>query len=99
MSENDCSHVKGPPPLFTIGGYYKQVSLYYIMIILFAVHWGVFSVPSYETEWYWKRLEEGDSNFVEFHNRVYGCSGIQPDKYPCTGPDFSYVIKFYLNNY
>ena len=36
---------------------------------------------------------DGDSEFVEFHNRVYGCSGVMPDKYPCTGPSFSYASR------
>lgn len=47
------------------------------------------SVPSFMNEWYWKRLEEGDAPYVEFHNRVYGCSGVKPDKFPCTGPNFT----------
>ena len=47
------------------------------------------SVPSFMTEWYWKRLMEGTPAFVEFHNRVYGCSGVMPDKFPCTGPNFT----------
>lgn len=55
------------------------------------IHWGVFSVPSFETEWYWHQLKSGNPAFVEFHNRVYGCSGIQPEKFPCTGPAFSYA--------
>ncbi len=46
------------------------------------------SVPAFMTEWYWKRLEQGEEEFVEFHNRVYGCSGVEPDKYPCTGLEF-----------
>ena len=54
------------------------------------VHWGVFSVPAYLSEWYWKRLMLGDAPYVEFHNRVYGCSGVMPDTYPCTGPNFTY---------
>ena len=54
------------------------------------IHWGVFSVPSYLSEWYWKRLILGEAPFVEFHNRVFGCSGIEPSKFPCTGRNFSY---------
>ena len=35
----------------------------------------------------------GDSQTVPFHNSVYGCSGVQPDKYPCNGgPMFTYVL-------
>ena len=30
----------------------------------------------------------GDADYVEFHNRVFGCSGVMPDKYPCEGPPF-----------
>ncbi len=48
----------------------------------------VCSVPAFKTEWYWKQLESGNKEFVEFHNRVYGCSGVMPDKYPCTGFEF-----------
>ena len=29
--------------------------------------------------------------YVLFHNRVYGCSGVKPEKYPCNGPKFTYV--------
>jgi len=54
------------------------------------LHWGVFSVPSFMTEWYWNELMSGNPPFVEFHNRVYGCSGVQPDKFPCVGPPFRY---------
>ena len=31
----------------------------------------------------------GDSQIVPFHNSVYGCSGVQPDKFPCNGPKFT----------
>jgi alpha-L-fucosidase len=48
------------------------------------------SVPAFKTETYWKFLMNGEASFVEFHNRVYGCSGVQPDKFPCTGPNFTY---------
>jgi len=38
------------------------------------VHWGVFSVPSFKTEWYWWNLNGPypDPETVLFHNRVYG---------------------------
>eukprot|EP00117_Sycon_ciliatum_P025784 scpid45826/ scgid2625/ Alpha-L-fucosidase; Alpha-L-fucoside fucohydrolase len=55
------------------------------------IHWGIFSVPSFKTEWYWRRLMTGDPDTVNFHNRVYGCSGVQPEKFPCTGEEFSYA--------
>ncbi|XP_065842443.1 alpha-L-fucosidase-like isoform X1 [Oscarella lobularis] len=54
------------------------------------IHWGIFSVPSFKTEWYWRRLMEGEPDFVNFHNKNFGCSGVQPDKFPCTGPPFKY---------
>ena len=57
----------------------------------FIVVWGLYSVPAYENEWYWKRLMDGEPNIVEFHNHVYGCSGVQPEKFPCTGPPFRYI--------
>ena len=47
------------------------------------------SVPAFKNEWYWKRLMDGTADYVEFHNRVYGCSGVKPDKFPCTGPNFT----------
>ena len=48
------------------------------------------SVPSFKNEWYWKYLMDGKPEYVNFHNRVDGCSGVQPDKFPCTGPNFTY---------
>ncbi|KAK8792865.1 hypothetical protein WA158_005029 [Blastocystis sp. Blastoise] len=37
------------------------------------VHWGVFSVPSYLSEWYWEHLDSlHQEKYVEFHERVYG---------------------------
>jgi alpha-L-fucosidase len=52
------------------------------------IHWGVFSVPAFHSEWYWHRLRTGDPATVEFHNKNYGCCGVMPDKFPCTGPPF-----------
>ena len=57
----------------------KQISFRYVCSC---------SVPAFKSEWYWKDLESGNKDFVEFHNRVYGCSGVMPDKYPCTGFEF-----------
>jgi alpha-L-fucosidase len=54
------------------------------------IHWGVFSVPAFHSEWYWHRLRTGDPATVEFHNKNYGCCGVMPDKFPCTGPPFKY---------
>lgn len=38
------------------------------------IHWGVFSVPSFKSEWYWYNLNSTspDPETVEFHKRVYG---------------------------
>ena len=35
----------------------------------------------------------GEANIVDFHNEVYGCSGVMPDKYPCEGPTFRYICR------
>ncbi|XP_019856944.1 PREDICTED: tissue alpha-L-fucosidase-like isoform X7 [Amphimedon queenslandica] len=51
---------------------------------------GLYSVPAYLNEWYWEKLMTGDPRYVEFHNKNYGCSGVQPDKFPCTGPPFTF---------
>ena len=40
----------------------------------------------------------GDSQIVPFHNSVYGCSGVQPDKFPCNGPKFTYVTHSLTDN-
>lgn len=32
------------------------------------IHWGVFSVPAYETEWFWKKWDEGSPDFTRFVN-------------------------------
>ena len=37
------------------------------------IHWGVFSVPSFKSEWYWWYLDGSkDPETVEFHNKTYG---------------------------
>ena len=37
------------------------------------IHWGVFSVPSFKSEWYWWYLNGSkDPETVEFHNKTYG---------------------------
>ena len=49
------------------------------------MHWGVFSVPSFGTEWYWYNLRTGNKKTVAFHNKTYG-----PDfKYAEFAPDFT----------
>ena len=51
----------------------------------------MYSVPAYLNEWYWEKLMTGDPRYVEFHNKNYGCSGVQPEKFPCTGQPFTCV--------
>jgi len=41
------------------------------------LHWGVYSVPSFRSEWYWIYHHDGKKEFVDFQNKVYG-------------PDFKY---------
>merc|ERR1719422_2511869 len=37
------------------------------------IHWGVFSVPSFSSEWYWQRLDgDKDPSVVAFHKKMYG---------------------------
>ncbi|XP_063240925.1 alpha-L-fucosidase-like [Bacillus rossius redtenbacheri] len=35
------------------------------------VHWGVFSVPSFGSEWFWKNWKDNTSAYVEFMERNY----------------------------
>jgi len=43
------------------------------------MHWGVFSVPSWGSEWYWWSLDgKKDPKYIEFHTKNYG-------------PDFKYA--------
>ncbi|ELT88295.1 hypothetical protein CAPTEDRAFT_91196, partial [Capitella teleta] len=35
------------------------------------IHWGVFSVPSFETEWFWDRWQQGNKDFVKFMDENY----------------------------
>nr|CAD7458849.1 unnamed protein product [Timema tahoe] len=35
------------------------------------IHWGVFSVPSFKSEWFWENWETNDSDVVEFMNANY----------------------------
>ena len=35
------------------------------------IHWGVFSVPSFGTEWFWNRWQSGNPEFVEFMKKNY----------------------------
>ncbi|RXG67554.1 Alpha-L-fucosidase [Armadillidium vulgare] len=35
------------------------------------IHWGVFSVPSFGSEWFWKNLHDGSSFYVEFMKKNY----------------------------
>ncbi|HEX2534789.1 MAG TPA: alpha-L-fucosidase, partial [Chitinophagaceae bacterium] len=46
------------------------------------IHWGVYAVPAYApvipnsgysySEWYWKRIQEGQKQFDSFHRKNYG---------------------------
>lgn len=42
------------------------------------IHWGVFSVPSYGSEWFWRNWHDGQSGYVEFMKKNYR-------------PDFTYA--------
>ena len=62
------------------------------------LHWGLYSVPAFKSEWYVKNLNGGQwgsthadpvPEFVAFHDRVYGCSGANGSN--CSG---SPVFKF-----
>ena len=81
------SHVT-PLPCYTSPGHTSPMSHLSPCHIL-SVHWGVFSVPSFKSEWYWYELMTANPDYVKFHNSVYGCSGVAPDQFPCNGPAFS----------
>ena len=41
------------------------------------IHWGVYSVPAFSkvgeySEWYWKKLRNGEEDYVNFHHQNYG---------------------------
>jgi len=36
------------------------------------IHWGVYSVPSYGSEWFWHSVECQNGNVAKFKDRVYG---------------------------
>lgn len=72
---------------------HTAVCVIHLLLLLFlSVHWGLFSVPAFHSEWYWHNLMTGDAATVLFHNKVYGCSGVMPEKFPCTGPLFKWVF-------
>ena len=35
-------------------------------------HWGVYSVPAFQTEWYAKRMYEAGSKVNKHHTKTYG---------------------------
>ena len=35
------------------------------------MHWGVFSVPSFGSEWFWNNWQTGQKSYVEFMNANY----------------------------
>jgi len=49
------------------------------------IHWGVFSVPSFRSEWFWKDWHDGDKDCVDFMKRNYP-PGF---KYADFGPQFT----------
>lgn len=54
------------------------------------IHWGIFSVPSFQDEWYWWHLRgEKDNATVAFHEKVYG----KDFRYPEFAPMFK--AKFF----
>lgn len=47
------------------------------------LHWGIFSVPSWGSEWYWWNLDGAkDPKYQAFHNNTYGPSFKYPDFAP-----------------
>lgn len=36
------------------------------------IHWGIYSVPAYGSEWYWHNVECGNQEVKDFQDRVYG---------------------------
>lgn len=54
------------------------------------IHWSIFSVPAYKSEWYYKYLHREQEAYVKYHNKMYGCSGIAENKFPCNGKRFNY---------
>ncbi|KAK8792864.1 hypothetical protein WA158_005028 [Blastocystis sp. Blastoise] len=36
------------------------------------IHWGLFSVPAFKNEWYWRWFVDGDQDINEFHKKTYG---------------------------
>ncbi|OAQ58775.1 glycoside hydrolase [Purpureocillium lilacinum] len=36
------------------------------------IHWGVYSVPAYDTEWYWRNQENKNSAVYNHHRATYG---------------------------
>ena len=59
---------------------------WFLFLLLFLVWFGfvsflgICSVPAFKNKWYWKHVMDGEADYVEFHNQVYGCSGVMPDK-------------------
>ena len=43
------------------------------------LHWGIFSVPSYRSEWYWWSLDGSkDPDYIAFHNPRTGPTSSTP---------------------
>lgn len=95
LFDHNCHILLHEPLAWGSDSWTNCVIFYCLPLLLCAlcVHF-ISSVPSFKTEWYWKQLMDGNAPFVEFHNRVYGCSGVMPNKFPCTGPNFTWVWAF-----
>lgn len=38
------------------------------------IHWGLYSVPAYGNEWFWKSLSDGNKNYVDYMHKNYGAN-------------------------
>ncbi|KAL3208520.1 hypothetical protein MRX96_052545 [Rhipicephalus microplus] len=57
------------------------------------LHWGVFSVPSFGSEWFWHNWHEQRVPYVEFMRRNYRPGFTYQDFAPrCSRPSFSTLI-------
>ncbi|KAJ8038034.1 Plasma alpha-L-fucosidase [Holothuria leucospilota] len=46
------------------------------------IHWGVYSVPAFQTEWFWRRWKDGIPSFVLFMAKNYPPRFQYPDFAP-----------------
>ena len=52
------------------------------------MHWGVYSVPSFGSEWFWKNWESGDAAYVNFMKENFPPGFEYPDFAPLFGAEF-----------